>query len=377
MAPDLSPAGRLDRSPGLRPAGDPDGGRPGARAASRSGYRTWIRPCRCPVTGVTIVNFGPMTFSGPARVILFANKKGGVGKSTIVASVAEMVATGGRRGGRKCLVIDGDPQATLTGMDFGAVGSDMGTSLSKTLQFGDPLQPIRGVRPNLDLIAGGSMLNAISGAAGAVHASGGSMAANLQRSLEVLCDQEGYEMVLIDSAPGKAEELLLDIFMQIANYLIIPTKSDLGSMDPMRELAELFFGARSAGAAIQLLGVVLFATDVRAPKRCADALRKITELLGGSGVDPFGVPIRANEAAAIDMRDLHCTVQEMAKVVSESKTSTLRKLRNGEAPGRNTWTGENIVDLVGDFQELVYEIITRIARHEAEAGLITPVRTAR
>jgi cellulose biosynthesis protein BcsQ len=317
-----------------------------------------------------------MTFTGPARVILFANKKGGVGKSTVVASVADMVATGGRRGGRKCLVIDGDPQATLTNMDLGAVGGDMGASLSKTLQFGDPLRPIRGVRPNLDVIAGGSMLTAISSAAGAVHASGGSLAANLQRSLEVLCEQEGYEMVLIDSAPGWAEELLLDVFMQIANYLIIPTKSDLGSMDPMRQLAELFFGARSGGASIELLGVVLFATDVRAPKRCADALTKITELLGGSGVDPFSVPIRMNEAAAIDMRDLHVTVQELATVVSKSKTSTLRKLRSGEAPGRTTWTGENITDLVGDFQELVYEIITRIARHEAEDGHIAPVRTA-
>lgn len=319
------------------------------------------------------VNFGPMTFTGTARVILFANKKGGVGKSTVAASVAHMIAIGGRRGGRKVLVIDGDPQATLTEADYGIENGDDGASLSKTLQFGDLLVPVRGVRPNLDVIAGGSMVTGL--ARKATHAT--AMAANLQTSLETLCAQEGYEVVIIDSAPGWIEEILLDVFLQVANYLVIPTKSDVGSMKPMRALAEQFFTARAAGASIQLLGVVLFAPDARAPRRTNETFSKIAELLGDSGIEPFGVPIRYNEAASIDLRDHSVTIPELAQLVSETKSATLRKLRSGEDPGRPLWTGSNIAELVGDFQELVYELISRIARYEAQDQPVAAVGSAR
>jgi len=59
--------------------------------------------------------------SGVARAILVANQKGGVGKSTTVAAVAEMIAAAGKRG-RRVLVVDGDPQANVTVEDLGIEG---------------------------------------------------------------------------------------------------------------------------------------------------------------------------------------------------------------------------------------------------------------
>ncbi len=96
-----------------------------------------------------------MTMSGPARTILVANQKGGVGKSTTVAAVAEMIAAAGKRGRRVLVVDGGDPQANVTVEDLGVTG-DRGQSLSQTLQYGGaPLVPVRNVRPNLDVVAGG------------------------------------------------------------------------------------------------------------------------------------------------------------------------------------------------------------------------------
>ena len=49
-----------------------------------------------------------MTFAGDARVVLIGNEKGGCGKTALTAAVAHAIATGGRGGGHKVLLIDGD-----------------------------------------------------------------------------------------------------------------------------------------------------------------------------------------------------------------------------------------------------------------------------
>src|SRR5580765_2752861 len=157
-----------------------------------------------------------MTMTEAARVILVANQKGGVGKSTTVATVAEMIATAGKRG-RRVLVVDGDPQANVTVEDLGVTG-DRGQSLAQTLQFGSPLVPVRNVRPNLDVIAGGPQLAVVGAGAHLMAENGIDMAANLQTQLAVLCEAEGYDLVLIDSGPGDVP--LLDTYLSTANYLL-------------------------------------------------------------------------------------------------------------------------------------------------------------
>ncbi|MCH9702151.1 MAG: ParA family protein [Actinomycetia bacterium] len=311
-----------------------------------------------------------MTFSGNARVIAVANKKGGVGKSTTVAAVADLIATGGRRGGRKVLVIDGDSQGTLTKSDLGAVENDGGRSLAGALQRGYPLEPLRGVRRNIDLIAGGKKLVDVASAADVTRNHGIDMAANLQRELEKLCAAEGYEMVLVDTAPG--DQPLLDAFLKIANYLIIPTQCDDGSLDQVGEIAERFWEARKAGADIKLLGVMLFGADKKATARNRDALDSIAELLEGSGVDPFGVVIRHLQSAAKDARSLHVPVPALVELAAADRRARLSRLRNRQAPERSMWASDP-AKLAADYQELVYEVVKRIARYEAQASEATAV----
>jgi len=318
-----------------------------------------------PDTEVTVVNFAPMTFSGNSRVICTANRKGGVGKSTTVAAIAELIATGGRRGGRKVLVIDADSQGTVTEEDLGAVDNDEGKSLGATLQMGYPLEPLRNVRHNIDLIAGGRLLATTAAVAHAMHQEGLDMAGNLQGALEELCATEGYEVVLIDTAPG--EQPLLDAFLKVANYLIIPTKSDEGSLKQVGRLAERFWAARESGAHIKLLGVLLFDADKKATVRNQDVLNQITEMLDGSGVDPFQVVIRHLESAAVDARSRRVPVGELPALAAADKRARLARLRSREAPQRTMWSSDP-TGLATDYQELVYEIVKRLARYEAQAS---------
>ena len=162
----------------------------------------------------------------------------------------------------RVLVIDGDPQGTITKSDFGARdNSDQGESLGMSLLYGrHDLEPLIGVKPNLDVVAGGSKLaKAIAGTA-AMNPS--EVAANFQAALERLSAARGYDFVFIDSAPG--EMPLLKTFMSTANYLVIPTMSDGGSLDAVEDVADSFKEARRLGASIALLGVVLFCADPNA-----------------------------------------------------------------------------------------------------------------
>lgn len=330
--------------------------------------------CHSVGTGVTVVNFGDMTFTGDARVVLVANRKGGVGKSSLVAAAANAIAAGGRGGGHRVLVIDGDPQGTITKSDLGARDrNDGGESLGTSLLFGKhDLEPLIAVKPNLDVVAGGGRLSkAIAGAAAMNSAE---LVANFQGSLERLCAARGYDFVFIDSAPG--EMPLLKTFMSTANYLVIPTMSDGGSLDAVEDVADSFKEARRLGASIALLGVVLFCADPNAHVRNADVFDQIEELLGASGVAPFRTLIREAKAAAIDCRNLGVTPAELVEIAKRARKDKFKALDAGEKPDRTVWAS-NPAKLASDYQALVYEIVSRIAQYESASTAVVSNDAAR
>lgn len=304
-----------------------------------------------------------MTMTGPARTILVANQKGGVGKSTTVAAVAEMIATAGKRG-RRVLVVDGDPQANVTVEDLGVDG-DRGQSLAATLQFGTPLTPVRDVRTHLDVIAGGPQLAVVGAAANTIAENGIDMATNMQTQLQALCDSEGYDVVLIDSGPGDVP--LLDTYLSVANYLLIPTRADQASLGGVERLARRFWRARKHGASIQLLGVLLFDVNPRATKRNEEVFTQVNDMLAGSGTSPFDITIRSAPAAAVDMRTLHRTAGELVALAHDERRSRLTRLRDKQRPERALWSSDP-TGLAADYQELVRQIVSRLVSYEAAAA---------
>lgn len=94
-----------------------------------------------------------------ARALVVANGKEGVGKSSLVAGLSTAAASGGW----KVLVVDLDPHGAVD-LDLGYRQSgltDEGESLFRSVVDGTPLQPLEGVRRNLDVIAGGGYTEAL------------------------------------------------------------------------------------------------------------------------------------------------------------------------------------------------------------------------
>jgi chromosome partitioning protein len=301
------------------------------------------------------------TVSQLSRVVLVANQKGGVGKSSVVAAVAGLVAAPTRR----VLVIDADQQGNVSRNDLGVAG-DKGKSLAMALQYGQPLEPFREVRPGLDVLAGGPLLASVAAIMASSAQSGIDIASNLADTLAALCARERYALVLVDAAPGEAP--LLDALLRVARYLLVPTADDAGSLDGVELLAGRYLRAKAAGARIDLLGVVLFGVNPRATVRNRAVLNNVTDLLQGSGTSAFDSTIRTDKAAAIDMREMHLTPAELVAAVEQQKRERLRQLGNGPdsvATINRLWS-RDAAGLATDYQNLARELLARVADYEGQ-----------
>ena len=91
-----------------------------------------------------------MTAPQGPPAILVGSQKGGVGKSSIVATVAVSLA----RKGRRVAVFDVDQQGNLTTEDLGVPADewDKGRHLAAVMQYGADLKPYKNIRPNLDVV---------------------------------------------------------------------------------------------------------------------------------------------------------------------------------------------------------------------------------
>jgi len=292
----------------------------------------------------------------PARTVLVANQKGGVGKSSIVSAVAGMVAATGRR----VLVVDADQQANISASDLGVDG-DRGRALGMALQYGEPLEPVRDVRTGLDVIPGGAALALVGAMAATAAQAGLDIQANLSQTLTTLCDRERYDLVLIDSGPGDAP--LLDALLGTAKYLLVPTRDDDASLSGVELLAARYLRARKAGSTIQLLGVVLFDANPRATARNAEVLTQVEELLEGSGAKTFDSIIRSDRAAAVDLRTRHLTPSELVVAAEEHQKHRIQRLRQKVGGGERLWSRDPS-GLAADYQALTREILTRLTAAE-------------
>jgi ATPases involved in chromosome partitioning len=153
------------------------------------------------------------------RVVLVANRKGGVLKSSLCRSVAAVAASNGYR----VLVVDGDPQGNLSEIDF-ALDTDRGRSLAMAMQYGVSLQVMSAA--GIDVVCGGAELQGALGAALTPGSEVG-LEGNLRGALGELCATNAYDLVLIDSGPGDTR--LLDAYLHASRWLVVPTISDEAS----------------------------------------------------------------------------------------------------------------------------------------------------
>ena len=166
----------------------------------------------------------------PAQfIVAFANRKGGVGKTTSAVNVAGVVAAAGKR----VLLVDLDQQDSC-GELLGLPESD-GRALLEALTAGAAPVVVRDVRPGFDLIASGVDLGELPERMWREADPWGVVTSNLARAI----DQAGdYDLVVIDTPPG--DILLTRAAMAVARHLVIPVKASRMSLSALRRTAAIF-----------------------------------------------------------------------------------------------------------------------------------------
>ena len=218
------------------------------------------------------------------EILTAASQKGGTGKTSTAAALAQAAVLRGR----KVLAVDLDPQANLS---F-ALGADISASQPGSFELLEGVQPDSLVQPTeqgMDLIQAGWDLSTVAAAPGSAR--------RLQNALEPL--KEKYGLIIVDTPPTAGE--LQYNALQAATMLIIPVQADIYNMHSLSQTFDAALQFRRSNPALKLCGCVLTQYDGRS--NLARQLRQAVEVQAASmglpclGAVRTGVAVK--EAAAL------------------------------------------------------------------------------
>lgn len=299
--------------------------------------------------------------SALTRVIAVVNAKGGVGKTSIVATLAGLYAEAGYR----TLAVDLDPQGNL-GTDLGYLGaglSDDGKGLARAVFAGTALSPLRDVRPKLDVVPGGDQLHDLVAVLLSRREKGRGGAEDLALCLASVAAD--YDVILLDCPPGS--DVLQESALAAARWVLVPTKTDDASRAGLRDVARRFVAARAGNPDLGLLGVVIFGVGSTARRVLRQAREALEQDLGGAA-PVLQASIRHVEAAAVDARGRGQLVHELERDV-HAAPRWYERLRG--TPGAQQETlASSAGSLAADYQALAEEVLERLVTAEASAGAV-------
>lgn len=292
------------------------------------------------------------------RTIAVLNGKGGAGKTSVVTNLGGLFATAGY----KVLVVDLDPQGGV-GHDLGYAGTavaDDGQALKDAVVTGQPVRPVPNVRQNLDVVPGGQELLELADVVLSRQRRGSDAATMLAKSLTPTAQR--YDLVLLDCPPG--EEALQELALIASRFILIPTKTDAGSRQGLYRVGQRFLAARSVNPSLELLGVLLFATQSNARRVSSEARDLIRAELGDTA-PVFATAIRAAEATAFDCRQRGQLAHELEQAVAGQAPwyeSVRAPTQDGHRPRRRLASSASGV--AADYENLADEVLREL--HERE-----------
>ena len=205
------------------------------------------------------------------QILTAAVIKGGTGKTTTAAALAQAAVAAGK----KVLAIDLDPQANFTFF----IGADQNSPGSYELLHGtDPAQLIQQTAQGIDAISASPDL--------ATERTTPASAKRLQTALDPL--KSDYDLIVIDTPPQMGE--LTFNALQAATGLIIPLETDNSSLQGLYQIADIAHQMQRSNPALTITGVVLTRYDSR-PK----LNRYLQEVIAERGQEigaPFLIGIR-------------------------------------------------------------------------------------
>ncbi len=187
------------------------------------------------------------------RVVAFANQKGGVGKTTSAVNTSVILASGGHR----VLLIDFDPQGNSTS-SLGVVKDELAMTTYDVLIDGQaPTDAVvRGVRPNLDLLASTPVLAGAEVELVAI--------ARRERRLKEACGRVAgdYDLTIIDCPPSLG--LLTVNALTAADSVVIPIQCEFLALEGVSQLiTTIDLVKRQLNPDLDLLGVLMTMYDAR------------------------------------------------------------------------------------------------------------------
>jgi chromosome partitioning protein len=196
------------------------------------------------------------------HIIAIANQKGGVGKTTLCASLSTELAIAGNR----VLMIDADPQANLT--KYFLTPEKVTTSLSNSLLSNSPLANETLTTAVLNLSIVPSRISLASFEREPPQA----MAELKQHIKSVASD---YDFILIDTPPHFG--LLLSASLVAANYVLVPVESAPFALDGLNDLLEVIEKMRQFNENLEILGLLSTLYDARTTiaKDCHNEIMKV------------------------------------------------------------------------------------------------------
>lgn len=178
------------------------------------------------------------------QIITTAVIKGGTGKTTTAAAIAQAAVAAGK----KVLAIDLDPQANLS---F-AIGADQNSPGAFQLLNGAPAADLlQTTEQGITAIAASPDLATIKTTPGS--------AKRLQRALEPI--KEIFDLIIIDTPPQMGE--LTFNALQAATGLLIPLTADTFSLQGLYQITDIAHQMQRSNPDLQIFGTVITQFDSR------------------------------------------------------------------------------------------------------------------
>ena len=228
------------------------------------------------------------------QIITAAVIKGGTGKTTTCAALAQAAVDAGKR----VLAIDLDPQANFT---F-AIGADQNEPGSYQLLNGTPAAQLMQTTPQ------GIYAIAASPDLATVKTTPAS-AKRLQKALEPV--QGRFDLVIIDTPPTMGE--LTFNALQASTGLIIPLETDSNSLQGLYHITDIAKQMQQSNPALSIIGVILTRYDNR-PK----INRYVKSVVQEKGQE-IGAPYLMEIRTGVAVREAAALQQSLYEYAPKSK----------------------------------------------------------
>lgn len=217
-------------------------------------------------------------------ILTVAIQKGGTGKTTTAAALAQAAAHKGRR----VLAIDLDPQGQLGFALAADNGPDAGNAYN-LLSGTRPEKLIQTTPQGVDIIPAAWELQTLT--------SGPGSARRLQKAIEPL--KKEYDLIIIDTPPTAGE--LQYNALQAATGLIIPLQADIYNLQSLYQITDTARQIQGSNPGLIIKGFVLSQYDGRSTiaRQMKETITDTAEKLGVPYLGTIRQAVAVKEAAAL------------------------------------------------------------------------------